>query len=353
MPERQNRPFDVVDDAAVLARKVGHLKRPQSYLSAPAAVVARETHMSWVFLAGDRVYKLKKPVRFPYLDFSTLERRETACRAEQALNRRLAPDVYIGLVPLTVAAGGSYEIDGTGAVADWLVVMRRLDEAGTLEAALRARDVTPTHVHQLAAVLHRFFLHVPRILISSDSYLGSLQKAAMADRRVLLSRSFGLPFGTIEQLADVQHRYLLQRRDVLAGRVRHRLIVDGHGDLRPEHIWLSPPFPIIDCLEFDARLRASDALDELSFLHLECERLGGRWVADALRRRLMVLLADETTSGLFLFYRIGRAMLRARLSIAHLADEHPRTPDKWPRLARTYLALARTDAARLERLLTS
>ncbi|MGJ4949675.1 hypothetical protein [Bradyrhizobium sp. HKCCYLS20291] len=114
MHERQNKPFDVVDDAAVLARKVGHLKRPQSYLSAPAAVVARETHMSWVFLAGDRVYKLKKPVRFPYLDFSTLERRETACRAEQALNRRLAPDVYLGLVPLTVAETGAIGCGGLG-----------------------------------------------------------------------------------------------------------------------------------------------------------------------------------------------------------------------------------------------
>jgi hypothetical protein len=89
----------------------------------------------------------------------------------------------------------------------------------------------------------------------------------------------------------------------------------------------------------------------MNWLHLECERLGARWVGETLRDRLSTLLDDNPASGLFFFYRIGRAMLRARLSIAHLADPHPRTPGKWPRLARTYLALARKDAARLERLL--
>lgn len=106
---------------------------------------------------------------------------------------------------------------------------------------------------------------------------------------------------------------------LLAERVHRRFLLDGHGDLRPEHIWLIAPFPIIDCLEFDARLRASDALDEIAFLHLECERLGGRWVGEGLRRHLAVQLDDKPSSGLFLFYRIGRAMLRARLSIAHLS----------------------------------
>lgn len=96
-----------------------------------------------------------------------------------------------------------------------------------------------------------------------------------------------------------------------------------------------------------------DAQDEiaLAFLHLECERLGGRWVGEAVRRRLAVSLEDDPAGGLFLFYRINRAMLRARLSISHLIDPHPRTPEKWPQLTRTYLAVARADVSRLERLL--
>jgi aminoglycoside phosphotransferase family enzyme len=183
--------------------------------------------------------------------------------------------------------------------------------------------------------------------------MATLQKAVLANRRGLLDPAFDLPRGAIERIANVQCRFLRQRAETLAKRVHRRFILDGHGDLRPEHIWLSTPFPIIDCLEFNARLRASDALDEIAFLHLECARLGGLWVGERLRRCLAVQLDDDPSDGLFLFYRIGRATLRARLSIAHLADPHPRTPKKWPRLARAYLALARADAAQLERQLAA
>lgn len=255
------------------------------------------------------------------------------------------------MVPLTGTRTG-YAIGGSGRIVDWLVLMRRLDESRTLEAALRTGHVSQAQVRRLADILSRFYYHAARVPISSDSYLLSLRKAVLADQRILLHSAFDLPRGTIERVVSVQHRFLRQRRKLIAERVHRRMIRDEHGDLRPEHIWLSAPYPIIDCLEFDARLRALDALDELSFLHLECERLGGRWVGEALRRHLSLLLDDDPASGLFLFYRIGRAMLRARLSIAHLADTHPRTPEKWSRLTRTYLALARADATRLERLMT-
>ncbi|WP_448044196.1 hypothetical protein [Bradyrhizobium liaoningense] len=338
------------DSISALVRKVAFLSRPESYSPVPDRLQARETHMSWVFMNGARVYKLKKPVRFPYLDFSTSARRRTACLAEASLNRRLAPDVYLGVVPLTESPSG-YAIGGHGPVADWLVVMRRLNEDETLEAMLRSGKARCADAEQLAAVLARFYSHAARVLIEPETYLASLHEAAILDWRILLNRSFGLPHGTILRVASAQRRFLKQNARTLIERVSRRLVVDGHGDLRPEHIWLTPPHPIIDCLEFNSRLRASDSLDEIAFLHLECERLGGRWFGDAIRRQLARTLHDDPASGVFLFYRIGRAMLRARLSIAHLFDAHPRTPEKWPRLARAYLALAEADARQLERLL--
>jgi aminoglycoside phosphotransferase family enzyme len=352
MLDRQNEPFGphAEDDVATLAGKIDYLSRPDSYIPAPETVTARETHMSWVFMAGNRVYKLKKPVQFPYLDFSTLERRAAACRAEVSLNRRLAPDVYLGAVPLTATPTG-YTIGGGGRIVDWLVVMHRLDESQTLEALLLAHKVSPAQVQRLADNLRGFYSHAPRVTMDSESYLLSLQKAVAPDRHVLLNPAFDLNQGTIERISDVQRCFLHQSHNILTERVQRRFILDAHGDLRPEHIWLSASFPIIDCLEFNARLRMLDALDELAFLHLECERLGGRWVGEALRRRLAIFLDDDPASGLFLFYRIGRAMLRARLSIAHLIDPHPRTPEKWPRQARIYLAIALGDARQLERLL--
>jgi len=150
--------------------------------------------------------------------------------------------------------------------------------------------------------------------------MASLQKAVLADRRGLLDPAFDLPRGMIERIVSVHCRFLRQRTGLFAERVHRRFVLDGHGDLRPEHIRLSKPFPIIDCLEFNARLRASDALDEIAFLHLDCARLGARCVGERLRRHMAVQRDDDPSSGLFLFYRIGRPMLRARLSIAHLAD---------------------------------
>lgn len=337
-------------DTPTLGDKVRFLSDPAAYACVPEQVVTRETHMSWVFMAGDRVYKLKKPVRFAYLDFSTLDRRAAACRAEDLLNRRLAPDVYLGVVPLTLSATG-LAISGDGPVVDWLVVMRRLEENETLEAALLGGWLRPTQIDRLATTLGTFYAHAPRVQLEPDSYVVGWQKALAANCRVLFNSRFGLPLGCVERVAQVQRRFTMQRSALLRERICARRLVDSHGDLRPEHIWLRKPITIIDCLEFDPKLRANDPLDEIAFLHLECERLGGLWAAERIRRRLARALEDDAANGLFLFYRSHRAMLRARLSIAHLLDPTPRTPEKWPRLARVYLKHAAVDAGRLERIL--
>jgi len=339
-------------DAPPLGDKVRFLSDPAAYSSAPGEVVARETHMSWVFMAGDRVYKLKKPVRFAYLDFSTLERRAAACRAEVLLNRRLAPDVYLGVVPLTLSTSG-LAISGDGPVVDWLVVMRRLAENETLEAALRGGGLKAIQVDRLAATLGAFYAHASRVQLDPEHYAAMWQNAPAANCRVLFNARFGLPLGCVERIAQVQRQFATKRSALLRKRIHARRFVDAHGDLRPEHIWLREPVTIIDCLEFDPKLRANDPLDEIAFLHLECERLGGLWAAERIRRHLARTMEDDDASGLFLFYRSHRAMLRARLSIAHLLDANPRTPEKWPRLARVYLKLAAADAARLERILGS
>ena len=326
------------------------LGRPGAYAHAPPDVAIRETHMSWVFLAGDRAYKLKKPVRFPFLDFSTLARREAACRAELVLNRRLAHDVYLDVAPLTASPGG-LAIGGDGKVVDWLVVMRRLADGGTLEQAIVAGALARAQLDDLVSVLTRFYRTARRVCISPELHLIGWRRNLAVNRRILLDPQLGLPAGLIRHLDGVQRRFLAERGDLLRARARDRRIVDGHGDLRPEHIWLDGAVRIIDCLEFNASLRAVDPLDEVAFLSLECERLGGGWVADYLRRRMTRALLVRPDDPLFAFYRCYRATLRARLAIAHLLEPNPRTPEKWPRLARTYLRFAQADARRIERSL--
>ncbi|MGZ6015908.1 MAG: hypothetical protein ACXWKM_09205 [Phenylobacterium sp.] len=333
-----------------LADKVSYLSGPAAYPGHAGVVTRRETHMSWVFFADDTVYKLKKPIRLSYLDFSTLARREVACRAEFALNQCLAPGVYLGVVALTRTADG-LALGGSGEVVDWLVRMRRLDESRTLEALLQAGRAEDLDLSGLVSLLVRFFRRAPAVPRSPAEHRAAWRALLTENRRVLLDPRLGLPPGLIRRVLAAQARFLRVRAPTLARRCAQRRIVDGHGDLRPEHIWMGPPTKIIDRLEFSARLRAVDRLDELASLEVEMERLGGAGAGLRLRRRVLAALGERPPPELYLFYRAYRATLRARFAIAHLLDAHPRTPEKWPAQARAYLAIAARDAVRLETLL--
>ena len=136
------------------------LSKAASYGPHVAEVETRETHMSWVFLAGDRIYKLKKPVRYPFLDFTTLGARETDCRAEIRLNRRLAPDVYLGIVRLALESTGTLALDGEGETVDWLVVMRRLPEGRMLDNLIAQGAVNHGEIERVAGILAEFYRYL-------------------------------------------------------------------------------------------------------------------------------------------------------------------------------------------------
>ena len=276
--------------AASVAEKVAFLSRPDVYPHRADEVVVRETHMSWVFLAGPRAYKLKKPVRFPYLDFSTLARREAACRAELKLNRRLAGDVYVDVIPLT-AVQHRLSLAGSGAVVDWLVVTRWLDERCMLDHAIAAKCVDERALDRLVTLLARFYQHAARVRMTKEAHLADWRESLVDNRRGLFDPRAQVPAGLVHFIDGVQQRFLARRGALFAARAAGGHVVDAHGDLRPEHIWLGKEPRIIDCLEFNVKLRANDPFDEIAFLTLECERLGGGWVARYLRRRLTQRLA--------------------------------------------------------------
>jgi aminoglycoside phosphotransferase family enzyme len=341
----------VEEESSGLRQKVDFLLRPDVYPHSPPDVSARETHMSWVFLAGERVYKLKKPVRFPYLDFSTLTARENACRAELALNRRLAPTVYLDVVPLR--RGGEGLSFASGAIVDWLVLMRRLDESLMLDSLIKARAVPAAELDKFAAVLTAFYKRARRPRIDPATYLNRQIRAIAFNAHVLLHPHFGLPTGVILRVAEAQRRFIRKAGDLVLRRIRDGRILDGHGDLRPEHIWLGQPLQIIDCLEFNPELRHLDSLDELAYFSVECERLGAAAVGTHVVRRVAHGLHEELAPPLFAFYRCCRATMRARLAIAHLLDPQPRTPSKWPTQARAYLAIAEREARFLQAFVRS
>jgi aminoglycoside phosphotransferase family enzyme len=331
-----------------LAAKVAFLSTTTAYPEPVKEVVRHETHMSWVFLAGDKVYKLKKPVRFPYLDFSTLGRREAACREELRLNRRFAPDVYLGVVRLTADDKG-LSIGGRGATIDWLVVMRRLETPWALDRAIEENRVKTSQLDRVVTTLGQFYRHARRPFVSPAAQLAEWHRNISRDCRVLLDRRFDLPSGLVRNIERAQRRFLERRPGALAQRARERRIVDGHGD-RARNTSGSPTgsdhrLPGVQC-----SARMVDPFDEIAYLSLK--RAAPRPLDRRLRSAASRALHDDR-AGLFLFYRCHRAALRARLAIAHLLEPNPPTPEKWPQRARAYLKIAGRDAARLDRLLST
>lgn len=307
--------------------------------------------MSWVFIGDRFVYKLKKPVRFSYLDFSTLERREAACRAELRLNRRLAPHVYVDVVPLTLSAYG-LAIGGVGAAVDFLVVMRRLDQRLMLENALVSGSLRRAALDRLAAILVSFYTRARPSLVDPASFLADWRRKIADNRRVLSDRALKLDFGVLARIDRAQRRFVDECARFLIERIAQRRIVDGHGDLRPEHIWLGIPMAIIDCLEFSPALRMVDPFDEIAFLDIECRRLGAPWPGPYLAKQLGHRLGDEIPEPLLAFYRCYRATTRARLAFAHLLEPDGREPEKWPAQGRAYVAIALSEARVIERFLS-
>lgn len=326
-----------------LPAKVAFLRRPESHGSGIDEVEDVETHMAWVFLAGRRAYKLKKPVRYPFLDFSTLEARRCDSEEEVRLNRRLAPHVYLGTTPLTVDDQGALRLGGDGAVVDWLVVMRRLPRHGMLDRAIREGRADDEALAPAAALLADFFARLPSEPVSPSAYVDRLRHELAENRRELLARGSDVPEARARQVADRLEAFLTGGAPLLEDRARRGRIVEGHGDLRPEHVFLGPPPAVIDCLEFNREFRVLDPLDELAFLGLECERLGTAEAGATFLRAYHERTSDAPAAPLLAFYAAHRGLLRAKIAIWHLADTvHDRS--KWTGRCAEYLELAERHA---------
>jgi len=330
-------------------RKVAFLGMSAAYVERPSRVERIETHFSWVFLTDRHVYKLKKPLRGEGFDFSSSAARRRNAEAEVRLNRRLARDVYLGVVPLTLEAGRNLAIAGSGVVIDWLVKMVRLPAGRMLDRRLARGDWCRAEIVALADRLARFFATARRVNFPPPVYLARIRAECRDSRRALESGG-GLELQHAAQyVARRVEAFICCRKDVLLRRLDSGRVVEGHGDLRPEHICLGPVPQIIDCLEFRADLRSLDPVDELAFLTMECERIGAQSVGQVLFRRYRLRTHDSPPPELATFYKVIGALVRARIAILHLQESPVRDPEKWPKRAAEYLAIATRASQNLDR----
>jgi aminoglycoside phosphotransferase family enzyme len=323
-----------------LAAKIEFLKRPEAYPGRVSGVRAVETHMSWVFLTEAHAYKLKKPVRTPFLDFRSLAARRRFSYAELRLNRRLAPAIYLAVVPLKIGPEGRLRLGGEGRTVDWLVKMRRLPQTLPLDHRLRDRRLGETDVARLARLLADFYRSAKPVPMSSTAYRRRFEVNIRTNRRELSRREWKLPAKLVRSVTAAQLAFLEQHPSLFDERTHAKRIVEAHGDLRPEHIYLGPKPLVLDCLEFNRSFRIADPADEMSFLALECERLRSRQVGAQLEQRYRRLTGDRVPERLLQFYKSERACLRAKIAILHLREPGVRRAAKWRRRAVQYLNLA-------------
>jgi aminoglycoside phosphotransferase family enzyme len=296
--------------------------------------------MSWVFLTERHAYKLKKPVRYDYLDFSTLAARHWDCIEEVRLNRRLAANVYHGVVPLTVDAQGTLQLAGSGEIIDWLVQMRRLPAERMLDYVIAHGTVPEADIRQVGALLTRFYLQTPPVVVTPAMYRQWLFRDVQANQRELTRPIYALPVALVESVLTAQLAFLEQEPVLLDSRVQAGRIIEAHGDLRPEHVCLEDEPVIIDCLEFNRALRILDTGSELAFLALECERLGAPGVGNRLLETYSNASGDRLPRRLLGFYKSYHASMRAKIAVWHLKEPEVRDAAKWIQKAQHYLHLA-------------
>jgi aminoglycoside phosphotransferase family enzyme len=331
-----------------LARTLQALHDPGCYPAPVADVQAVETHMSWVFLAGEHAWKLKKPVLGDGLDFRTAAGRHFYGLEELRLNRRLAPAVYLDVVPLTLEADGTLRIAGRGAPVDWLVKMRRLPPEALLDALLARHAAQPEQLRAVARRLAEFHRSQPPAPLDGRGFRALLQRHIEESERELCDPAWGLPCARVHALCEAQRAWLRQRAHLFGLRVAAGRVIEGHGDLRPQHVWLGEPLAITDALEFSPELRLLDAADEAGFLALECERAHAPGLAREFLQAWRDASGDEVPPALLDFYQSCRACIRARLAVAHLREERYRASPLWRWRALRYLALARRHMARAQ-----
>ncbi|CAM2172166.1 Aminoglycoside phosphotransferase [Burkholderia latens] len=335
--------------AIALSDKVAALRSPMAWPDGTRSVEVVETHMSWVFLTDRHAWKLKKPVRAPQLDFRTLAARHRFCCDEVRLNRRLAADVYLDVVPLVVDVHGCLHVDGPGEIVDWLVRMCRLPAERMLDRVLSRGVATAGDAYRIAARLSAFYHGLAPARIDGAAYREALRGTIDTNERTLCKPLAGQSADTVRTLCARQRSLLVCEAARFDRRVRQGRVVEGHGDLRPEHVCIDDPVVIIDCLEFCRRLRIQDAADEVGFLALECERLGAAGFAATLVGAWHSASGDDVDDGCVHFYQSCRAMTRARLAVWHLREPACRATPVWRDRASAYIALARQHADDCER----
>jgi aminoglycoside phosphotransferase family enzyme/predicted kinase len=300
---------------------INRLLSPSTYPDTTHNVTLIQTHISFIFLTDDFVYKIKKPVDLGFLNFTTLDRRRFFCEEEVRLNRRLCPDVYMGVVQVRESADG-ITFQGNGKIVEYAVKMRRLPQDRMLDKLLKEDNVTEEHVRQIAATIGEFHLKAERsaeidrygsISIIKHNWDENFRQTAAFLGITINSRDMDL----VEEW--VSH-FLSGNEKLFAERVAEGFIRDCDGDIHAENICIGDKIYIFDCIEFNERFRYIDTAADLAFLLMDFDYHSRKCFADIALNEYLAVTGDSGILRILDFYKIYRAFVRGKVESFKLND---------------------------------
>jgi uncharacterized protein len=276
-----------------------------------------ETHISWVLLCGSDVYKIKRPVKFSFLDFSTLERRKFFCEEEVRLNRRLSPDVYLGVVPIRIR-GGMPEIGGKGRAADYAVRMRKLDRAMMMDALLAAGKVGAGDVKEIARTVAAFHrkADIAGGEFGSSAIVGA-QIADLANHRDAIESACRLgPW--VDGILSRSAQFMRKNEGVFRKRMASGMVRDCHGDLHARNVFLlgkkDGGARIVDCIEFNQDFRCIDVASDVAFMAMDLDYCGREDLSQEFVDAYVSETHDAELETVLPLYKCYRANVRAKVA---------------------------------------
>ncbi len=325
------------------------LLNPEIYPDHPRTIKFMETHISLLFLTGNHVYKVKKPVDFGFLDFTTLEKRKYFCEQEVKLNRRLSPNIYLGVVRIT-KEGNRILLEGQGELVEYAVKMKQIPEEFLMDKLLERKQVSPKMIEAVSEKLVKFYF---------TAETNDLIKSFAKPERV--KQDTDENFGQTERYLDVTisgevyeevkkrtNDFFRTKNETFYQRIASDQIRDCHGDLRLEHIFWGEEISIFDCIEFNERFRYTDVAADIAFLAMDLDYHGRQDLSEHLIRAFIGKSGDHELMDVLDFYKCYRAYVRGKVESFRLDDPNIPKEEKEEALKRAqkYFSLAHRYAKR-------
>jgi aminoglycoside phosphotransferase family enzyme len=298
------------------------LLAPEALPDPTKEVTLVQTHISAVLVADRFAYKIKKAVDFGFLNFLTLARRSFYCRREVSLNRRLAKDIYVGVLPVYYD-GKHYSMRKTrGRVVEYAVKMRKIRPESLMISLFERGVLTQNHLRRLAKALAHFHMNAlrnPRIdrFGEPEAFKVNTDENFAQVRKYIGTTIGKRPFNALERWTE---KFYNSQEALFRQRVEKGKIRDCHGDLHMEHVCFSRRLSVIDCIEFNDRFRYSDTLADMAFLLMDLEYRGGESFSKRLWKEYRIRTKEEGSEALLLFYKVYRAFVRGKVNSFQVDD---------------------------------